>query len=266
VLHLISLLFIQTLCIKNQLRNLEMKETTHGTDSVLLASTLGRLADMLRSRGKMESALGCLRRQVSIMEKVGGNGALVALNNLGEICFACGRTGEAEACLQRCLQEAMGSDAPLRGLDPSLVLSSAQNNPAVAPTVRNLGLALFIGGRLEEAEPLLQLHLHLERGKHVNEGVGATSESLGLTTALEMLARCCWMSRKLEQALTYYDQAMNIASRERGDISPEVPIYPPFLPHPLTYISSKSLSFFLNRLLVNSKTRVWCTFSKPTTP
>jgi len=205
-----------------QLRNLEMKELAHGTDSVMLGPTLARLGGLLRARGEMEQALSCMRRQLAVVEEVGGNDMLVAMNNLGELCFEMGRTGEAEACLTRCLHEALGFDGPFRELDFGTIKECAATNPAVDPALRNLALSLFIGERLEEAEPLLRFHVDLERGRHVNEGLGCLSESLGLIKPLEMLARCCWMSHRYAEALEVYDKAMAIALREKGNTSPEV--------------------------------------------
>lgn len=205
-----------------QLRNLEMKELTHGSDSSMLASTLGRLASLLRVRNKFDSALECQRRQLAVLEGAGGSDVLVAMNNLSELCFEMGRMGEAEACLTKCLHEALGADLAIQDLDLPSLKRRASENPAVAPALRNLALTLFISERLKEAEPLLRLHLDLEREKHVNEGVGCTSESLGLVKPLEMLGRCCWMCGRYNEALEVYDQAMALVMREKGEASAEV--------------------------------------------
>jgi len=118
-----------------QLRSLDLKEKATGQQSRRLVPTLEKIAALLRARGQSDSALGCLRRVVYILEgAVGGDdssaddnsertasqveqasvvGNVVrALNNLGELCFSLGRSGEAEACLKRALASLANTQVP----------------------------------------------------------------------------------------------------------------------------------------------------------
>mmetsp|Transcript_1830 Transcript_1830/g.3929 ORF Transcript_1830/g.3929 Transcript_1830/m.3929 type:complete len:388 (+) Transcript_1830:1-1164(+) len=66
--------------------------------------------------------------------------------------------------------------------------AAAKLIPAVGPALRNLGVCLFARGLFAQAEPYLVAHLSLERERHVNQNVGAVSESPQLVPSIEVVA------------------------------------------------------------------------------
>ncbi len=109
-----------------------------------------------------------------------------------------------------------------------------------------------------KAEPLLRCHLELERPRHVNAGVGLVSESLGLLPALEAVGLAAGrVPRRRPHALAVYAAARQLAARECGPVSAEVPnrtgrfifffLFPcgPILPFPDSAVERRDFSMSL---------------------
>ena len=132
-----------------QLRGLEMKERQLGARSSRLAPTLGRLAALLRQRGRGAAALGCLRRQLEHLEAAHAEAARAeAAHEHGAAPVAPGGGGSGGGGGGG---DEAAEDSPAEPLAPRLPTPEEAAGLAVALALNNLGELCFALGRTAEA-------------------------------------------------------------------------------------------------------------------
>jgi serine/threonine-protein kinase len=182
-----------------------------GVDSVVVASTLDRLAQVLEDRGDLHEAEALARRAVEILDaKVGDHPTTArSLGRLGEILRREGEFAAAEAPIRRSLdihRKIMGPDHPMVAADlhnlANLLRDRGDASPAeavyresldvgvralgddhleVAATRSDLADLLAARGRYDEAERLYRDALPVERreGRAGEPAVASTLLGLG---------------------------------------------------------------------------------------
>lgn len=168
-----------------------------------LATALSDLGAVYYKAGDLEAAARYFHESLEVRRRLGvPEDLLKPMNNLAAVHMARGDYGEAEAIYRESLthRRRIAREQPDDG--------RSQSN--LATSLRSLGMALLLGGRLEEAEPLLLESLELRR-----ELFG--DRSAKVATLLLSLGRLEHRRDRLAAAEAYLQDATDIYREELGD-------------------------------------------------